>query len=139
MFTATKARAHISRTMPELPIGSPRRLAMIRYWAPDHAELSDGAINRRDYLLAMMQGNTDENGLCPMREWSRDCDCAEATRLVWIEPTLLAYWQRYNEMQRDAEGPFSLSPVTLEDAAEFQTEFRDRVLEAFENGNYYSV
>jgi len=69
----------------------------------------------------------------------RDCDMVEGSRLVDIEPTLEAYEALFDDLSEWAEGPFSLTIVSPEDACEFRPEFRDLALEAFEDGHPHVV
>jgi hypothetical protein len=71
--------------------------------------------------------------------WERDCDMVEATRLETIDANLLALNRLYERLSRDAEGPFTVGMLTPNEAANWQRTYRDRVLEAWENGRTYSV
>lgn len=71
--------------------------------------------------------------------WSRDCDMCEGTSVRKIPATLIAYHAFMLEQDEWAEGPYSVSIVTEEKAKAHVPEFRDRILEAFENGSNYLV
>lgn len=73
------------------------------------------------------------------KAWSRDCDCVESSYMIVLPATRKAYEAKWDNMQRNAEGPFSLHVMCSHDALDFAPSFRDRVLEAFENGNHYNV
>ncbi len=71
--------------------------------------------------------------------WSRDCDGVEGERIVVLPATLEAINSRLDDDYKWADGPFSYTPVYLEDAAEFEGWTRDRTLEAFENGHPWCI
>lgn len=79
------------------------------------------------------------DAIMPVIVWSRDCDCCEGTSLSYIRASLAAYDRHCEYLADGAEGPWRISIATPDEAAEFQPECRDRVLEAFENGNSYNV
>ena len=63
--------------------------------------------------------------------WSRDCDCAEVTRLERVKNGK-AFRKAYRSMAQNAEGPFSMRIVSDEEAAELSLElptFWDRAAE----------
>jgi len=74
--------------------------------------------------------------------WSRDCDMCESERIgVWSSGQ-----KRFDMMQEEesewCDGPFSYSPISKEEYLERKGEVfrtRDRILEAFENGNGTSI
>lgn len=99
----------------------------------------DERINFRARLTAKLLENADADGNVAVRVWSRDCDMAEATRLTTIKANREAYFALWERIADEAEGPFTLTILSQEEAAEFQPHFRDRVLEAFENGSNYLV
>lgn len=69
--------------------------------------------------------------------WSRDCDCAEGTNRYFIHANAAYYDWFVDRMLSGAEGPMSFSLANPD--AQFRPSFRDRALEAFENGHPYSV
>lgn len=86
--------------------------------------------------------NGDFNGekfLVNISIWGRDCDNAEATSLEQIPATLEAYVKRYERLEYEAEGPISLTIVSPEEAQQFHATFRDRNLEASENGHPHII
>lgn len=105
----------------------------------DHADHVDRAINTRARLLAKIEESTLPDGTMWVREWSRDCDHCEATRMYTIPATLIAYNRKLCSLMDDAEGPVSLWPMTSEEAAEFTPTYRDHILEAFEDGHPHWV
>lgn len=70
-----------------------------------------------------------------VREWSRDCDMCEATRLSAYPATDAHLRAAHARMERNAEGPWSLEVITLEEAEDTRTGIRDLAMEAFENGH----
>ena len=71
-------------------------------------------------------------------QWSRDCDMFESTNAS------ICYGRKaYIKMQEDAcdwaEGPMSWNEISKEEYEEFQPDHRDRVMEAYENGNGKSI
>ncbi len=71
--------------------------------------------------------------------WSRDCDMCESTN------TGVVYGEKNWEKMMDhtgewAEGPVSYDRISKEEYKEFENPgIRDRVMEAFENGNSSSI
>ena len=99
----------------------------------------DERINARAYVQACLTDYADENGNVNVEVWSRDCDMAESTYLETIPATFEALDKLRMKLAENAEGPFATRILSQEEAAEFQPHFRDRVLEAFENGSNYLV
>jgi type I site-specific restriction endonuclease len=66
--------------------------------------------------------------------WSRDCDLCESTR-VYTFPSKYHADDFEDEQYEWAEGPQSMEEVSKQEYMEFQPSFRDRVMEAYENGN----
>lgn len=66
--------------------------------------------------------------------WSRDCDCAESTQ-AYRFPTYWHVIKFVEEYAEWAEGPFAWHMISRRDYSSHKGEFRDRALEAFENGN----
>ena len=71
--------------------------------------------------------------------WSRDCDCCERDQLIAVPASLRTLRKVEDDMADSAEGPWSVHVATLAEALDFEPEFRDRILEAFEDGHPYSV
>jgi hypothetical protein len=42
-------------------------------------------------------------------------------------------------MVRDAEGPVNFEKISYKEYLKFEGSYRDRIMEAFENGNNYNV
>ena len=76
----------------------------------------------------------EENGEVNVCIWQRDCDMCEGTSLVNIDATLEAYLELYDEVANNAEGPYNLQIVSKSCAESFEPTFRDRIMEAFEDG-----
>jgi hypothetical protein len=73
--------------------------------------------------------------------WSRDCDMCESTRVYKFQ-SIKAYYKANDSFGESLEGPGSFSIITKEQYDEERrepTRDRDRILEAFENGNGYSI
>lgn len=79
------------------------------------------------------------NGKVWLEVWQRDCDCVEWTERRQIAATVSAFIALNAQIGDDADGPFSVSILSQQDAAEWQSNQRDRITEAFENGSTYSV
>jgi len=73
-----------------------------------------------------------------MTQFSRDCDCAEATYRHRF-PTWFHANRYIEEAYAEAEGLTVFYEVTRKEYEEFESEFRDRTLEAFEDGNTTGV
>lgn len=70
--------------------------------------------------------------------WARDCDCFESTfARSWESERDFQLW--LEDFANHAEGPFSVERCEKQDLEEFQTITRDRVMEAYEDGNGFSV
>jgi hypothetical protein len=76
--------------------------------------------------------------------WSRDCDMCESTR-VFKTQSLKKYNKRIQDAYEWAEGPMSFSIITKEEYDAFKKpgnrlgRTRDRIMEAYENGNGTSI
>jgi len=70
----------------------------------------------------------------PVYVWSRDCECVESDRVVWIHPEAGELDELTDQTEESAEGPYSISMITQEQAADFEPTYRDRIMEAYENG-----
>ncbi len=73
--------------------------------------------------------------------WSRDCDCCESTKTHIMKPSEV---EKYLEMEFDnAEGPCNWWLVPPKDwkaaQAAARDSFRDRALEAFEDGHPHII
>ena len=67
--------------------------------------------------------------------WSRDCDMVEGTSLSYVLAHHAAYEKWANHEYEWAEGPMSFTILTPEEAGQFEPVFRDRIGEAWDNGN----
>ncbi len=76
--------------------------------------------------------------------WSRDCDMCESTS-VFKTQSLKKYNKRIQDAYEWAEGPVSFSIITKEEYDAFKKpgnrlgRTRDRIMEAYENGNGTSI
>jgi len=67
--------------------------------------------------------------------FQRDCDLSESTRAVKFL-TYFSAMKRLGEAQREwDEGPFYFHQISKKEFEEFQPTSRDRIAEAFDNGN----
>lgn len=73
--------------------------------------------------------------------WSRDCDMCESTRVrtYYTYISLTQAYASYIENLEWAEGPSSWELVDPKEYPEEATHSRDRIMEAFENGNGTSL
>lgn len=69
--------------------------------------------------------------------WSRDCDMCESSS-AYKFPTYWHYLRFVDDAYSWAEGPFGCQIVTKKEYLQHEGYFRDRALEAFENGNQYA-
>lgn len=74
-----------------------------------------------------------------VRIWQRDCDHCEGDSLQAIPAGRRFLMELENEVRMGAEGPWSLTVLTVEDVKNFQPCFRDHILEAYEDGHEWSV
>lgn len=70
--------------------------------------------------------------------FSRDCDMCESNRRIEFK-NRFDYNYSLMHIMDDAEGPQSLTIISKEEYDEFKSSNRDRVMEAFENGNGFSI
>lgn len=94
-------------------------------------------INERVYIhygIALWKGKQMQVYI-----WQRDCDCAEWSQTVQIKNTYEAYIKLMDETYAGAEGPVSMHVMTPMEYLQFKPSSRDRIMEAFENGNSYNV
>lgn len=113
------------------------RLKWLNRMSNDHY-LTDSTITYRGVVHDRIVNNT-RNGKVAVRIWSRDCGHCESEYIKWIEPSLYAVEQERRDLEKDAEGPYSVTVLTLAEADEFEPTTRDRILEAWENGQAYRV
>tara|TARA_R110000787_G_C13324110_1_gene436730 strand:- start:45 stop:425 length:381 start_codon:yes stop_codon:yes gene_type:complete len=79
------------------------------------------------------------NGKVAVYSWGRDCDMCESDGVTLLPAHLMAYTRYENEVYDNAEGPTSVYPISMDEAADFEPSFRDRIAEAWDNGNTYCV
>ena len=78
----------------------------------------------------------DLSGKVTVDVWSRDCDGVSGSYPVEIEPTLEAWDKLADSCEANAEGPWSMRIIPLEQMAEYEPQpTRDHTLEAFEDGH----
>jgi len=73
--------------------------------------------------------------------WSRDCDMCESAGVDIFYGGRKAYDKAYQKAGEWAEGPFSWNIITKAEYEQRKDEryFRDRIMEAYENGNGTSI
>ena len=74
-----------------------------------------------------------------MYQWGRDCDMCESDSITIIAATRRSVMNFINHVYEGAEGPTNVHSIPLEEAKEFKSSFRDRILEAREEGEHYNV
>ena len=98
----------------------------------------------RDYLaykakIADLIKQRKDGDKLYVRVWSRDCDMCEGTSRHTIPASVMAYEQLCNYEYEYAEGPVSITIMTKEENEEYKPHFRDRALEAFEDGHPHII
>lgn len=67
--------------------------------------------------------------------FERDCDMVESTTVRQIEASFSAYDKLCEQLHENAEGPVSVSVISEKEAENFVPTTRDRIAEAWDNGN----
>jgi hypothetical protein len=75
------------------------------------------------------------NGVVAIHEWGRDCDMCESDSVRLIYPHYMLFYKAEQDMYDSAEGPCSIYPISKTHADAFEPTFRDRIGEAWDNGN----
>ena len=115
-----------------------RTRAMFRkhgFWREYVEKQGPDRLQERETLQFSLEYFADGRRTVPVKVWSRDCDMCESTTLRTIPATPMAYDRFCDREYEWAEGPVSIRLLTLEEAEEFTPEFRDRIAEAWDNGN----
>lgn len=113
--------------------------SVIRWHIAQVNGLCQDKLATREELAERLWFFADDDGTVAVEVWSRDCDCVEGTELYRIPASVMAYEQFANRMYDNAEGSMSLTILTSEQAESFKAYQRDRILEAFEEGETYYV
>lgn len=79
----------------------------------------------------------DNNGNIGLIVWSRDCDMCESTNGHVIKAS--EFNEYVEDLYYNAEGPCNVTIVTVAEAEAFESSFRDRALEAFEDGHPHVI
>ena len=95
-------------------------------------------ITRKGSIEADIRENA-VNGMVAIAQWGRDCDMAEGTSAYLIPANIRAYLDHEQGMYENAEGPCSQWVLSPQEYAEFTPSFRDRALEAFEDGHPHVI
>lgn len=91
-------------------------------------------------LLETRTVRTSNTGFnVPVYTWGRDCDLCESDGITWIEPDMETFTQLVADTYDNAEGPVAIRIMKAKEANEFKASFRDRVMEAYEDGNTTGV
>ncbi len=97
-------------------------------------------ITKIDLEIKMYQSLQDY-GWIYVSAWSRDCDMCESTRVYKFQ-SIKAYYKAERRFYEGLEGTgcFSLcSKSQYDDEMREPTRTRDRIMEAYENGNGWSI
>ena len=116
------------------------RKAFNKKWKNFYKAVESVSRGAEDYLQERADRQKDIDEVADGRKlfvvvWSRDCDMCEGTSLSSIAATIMSYERFEAEQHENAEGPVSISFATREQAQEFSPTFRDRIGEAWDNGN----
>lgn len=76
-----------------------------------------------------------DDGKIAVYEWARDCDMCESSSVRLIPASVMAYQRFENAVHDGAEGPCCCYIVPMNEVADFELTFRDRIAEAWDNGN----
>ena len=98
-------------------------------WAQNEDPLA-----RRQKLKDMLVRRS-VRGVCAVEVWSRDCDMCEGTSLSRIPATITAYERLVTRELSWAEGPTTFRVLDPCDWDQWEPSFRDRVAEAWDDGN----
>lgn len=93
---------------------------------------------RREWVRRFKRHHQD--GKIGVIIWSRDCDMCES-HVAWIaEVNTVAELDAWIDRRLEsAEGPMSFHLVSVREAEDFLPAFRDRALEAFEDGHPHAI
>jgi len=101
--------------------------------ARNKARIKRNKLKRNSRELVAMLKDIDQNGFFCVQWFSRDCDCVEKTSFKTYT-SIEAYHEEINEIGNWAEGPVYYTHVDVSNADNKSTT-RDRILQAYENGN----
>lgn len=88
-----------------------------------------------------MNKSLSKHGWIYVSSWSRDCDMCESTRVSKYQ-SIKAYYKAEQQFGESLEGPGSFCIISKEEYDNERrepTRSRDRIMEAYENGNGYSI
>jgi hypothetical protein len=114
------------------------RLKLLELTERQYGDL-DAATTRRKSRQAFLQRIKDcnEHGVVALVVWQRDCDCCEATTRTEIEAVPAVIDEAIERLYEDAEGPLQWYIQRMSDPFEYG--FRDRALEAYEDGHPHVI
>ena len=103
-------------------------------WMETYPTIQDLANASDEHVMSLWQG---------LGYYARARNLQKAARFITelgeFPATLEALQAELDSQHQWADGPFSFTPVTLRDAAEFEGWTRDRALEAYENGHPHAI
>jgi len=117
-----------------------RRWGTVRQWRED-GDLTPFYQQRADAAARVYERATPD-GFVYFYQWGRDCDMCEADSVRKRAAVPMAIEHEIDQIYEWAEGPTRTAILTADEAADYEPHSRDRVMEAFENGqgaNAYSV
>ena len=104
-----------------------------RLWTRDFGRTTSVLEDRQ--ALRNKIAKMSEGGKIAVYEWGRDCDMCESDSVSLIPASVMAYERFENNVYDGAEGPTNVHIMWMKDALEFEPSFRDRIAEAWDNGN----
>lgn len=113
------------------------KLKALAVFCAEDVENAHAAVQHRLQLHRQIAQFKTEDGQLAVVIWGRDCDMCESTYKTHIDANIKAYDVLLDRIASNAEGPWSVHMV--DDKAYFEPEFRDRALEAFEEGHSWLV
>ena len=107
-----------------------RRMGLLRNFRDTPNSLERRAALKERIDLCRMEGR-----LMWVYEWGRDCDMMEADCVYLMPASVMCMEQRIRDVESNAEGPWSCFPITDAERCGYRTTARDRIAEAWDNGN----
>lgn len=96
------------------------------------------SINARVNLVNIIEEKSVNNKIA-FYEWGMDCDSVSSDSMNLYNASVYQIYKLIDNLYESAEGPVSWSLHKPDEIAEFKRSYRDHALEAFENGNAYSI
>lgn len=98
------------------------------------AELCEDPLEERVAIAKRIE-LVQESHQLPVYVWGRDCDMVESDCVTIIPATVMGYIRFEEEQYRWAEGPTTVCMINHAEYAGFKRTRRDRIGEAWDNGN----